>query len=171
MSSCRGRYNAGFRLLERLMPQDIAQQLPWIARMRRSHQHLLGRPLVDPALSDAEAAAVLQQAPFCLLAHDGTADPCFVYANQTALDCFEYTAAELIGLPSRLSAEAPNREERAALLASVAQQGYASGYRGLRIARSGRRFWIKDVTVWNLLDEQGQPCGQAAVYATWEDAV
>ena len=78
--------------------------------------------------------------------------------------CFEYSWDELIGMPSRLSAEAPNRAERDALLSAVARDGYARGYRGLRIAKSGRRFWIEDVTVWNVLDADGQPCGQAATY-------
>ena len=30
------------------------------------------------------------------------------------------------------------------LLGSVADKGYARGYRGLRIAKSGRRFWIEE---------------------------
>jgi hypothetical protein len=56
------------------------------------------------------------------------------------------------------------REERAALLAAVARDGFASGYRGLRVAKSGRRFWIEDVTVWNVLDDEGRFIGQAAAY-------
>jgi PAS domain S-box-containing protein len=98
------------------------------------------------------------------LAHDGSGDPTFVYANLTAQRCFEYSWDEMVGMPSRLSAEAPNREERAALLAAVAARGYATGYRGLRIAKSGRRFWIENVTVWNVSDTDGRCVGQAAVY-------
>ncbi|WP_348946189.1 MEKHLA domain-containing protein [Chitinibacter sp. FCG-7] len=136
-----------------------------------SHRRLLGRELAPSNFSPAQAATWLQhEAPFCVLAHEASADPRFIFANDTALRCFEYQASELIGLPSRLSAEAPNREERQQLLDAVSKQGYASGYRGLRIAKSGRRFWIKDVTVWNLLDAAGVCHGQAAVYAAWEDA-
>ncbi|WP_226383485.1 MEKHLA domain-containing protein [Burkholderia mayonis] len=56
---------------------------------------------------------------------------------------------------SRLSAEHPNREACARLLESVRMRGFATGYRGLRISKSGRRFWIEDVTVWNLIDHEG----------------
>ena len=49
----------------------------------------------------------------------------------------------LIGLPSRLSAEAPEHAERQRLLDAVARDGFTGGYRGLRIAKGGRRFWIE----------------------------
>jgi hypothetical protein len=52
----------------------------------------------------------------------------------------------------------------------VLRQGYVSGYRGVRIARSGRRFWIEDTTVWNLLDRDGTLQGQAALIRGWADA-
>ena len=54
--------------------------------------------------------------------------------------------------------------ERARLLAQVTRQGYVDGYRGMRIAKSGGRFMIADGTVWNLVDENGQRHGQAAVF-------
>ena len=75
----------------------------------------------------------------------------------------------MIGLPSCLTAEAPNREERQRLLDAVARDGVVDGQRGLRIAKSGRRFWIEDVTVWMLRDAAGRPHGQAAVYRKWRD--
>jgi PAS domain S-box-containing protein len=105
-----------------------------------------------------------------VLAHDTSSDPCFIFANATVQRCFEYSAEELIGMPSRLSAQAPNRDERQQLLESVSRQGYATGYRGLRVAKSGRRFWIEDVTVWNLIDDAGVCHGQAATYRQWRDA-
>ena len=46
----------------------------------------------------------------------------------------------------------------------VARDGYVTGYRGLRVAKSGRQFRIGDVTVWSLLDERGGQVGQAAAY-------
>jgi hypothetical protein len=70
-------------------------------------------------------------------------------------------------MPSRLSAEAPNRAERQTLLDAVSRDGYVSGYRGLRIAKSGRRFWIEDGVVWQLIDAHGVYRGQAAMFAAW----
>jgi hypothetical protein len=131
-----------------------------------SYRRLVGRNLAP----DGEAAAWLyEQAPFAVLAHNTDPDPRFVYANLTAQRCFEYPWAQFITLPSRLSAEAPNRDERQKLLHAVAQDGFISDYRGLRIAKSGRRFWIEGGTVWQLTDATGQPRGQAAVFSSWTD--
>ena len=68
----------------------------------------------------------------------------------------------------RLTAQAPNREERARLLAQVAAKGYIDDYSGVRISRKGRRFRIERATVWNLTDENGSPCGQAATFSKWK---
>jgi hypothetical protein len=76
--------------------------------------------------------------------------------------------AELTRTPSRLTAEAPNREERARLLAAVTARGFIDDYSGIRISKTGRRFRIAQATVWNLLDEGGQHCGQAATFSSWE---
>ncbi len=135
-----------------------------------SHARVVGAPLVATGLSAAQATRWLyEDAPFCVLAHNADPDPLFTYVNRTALRCFEYSWDELIGLPSRLSAEAPSQDEREQLLQAVARTGAARGYRGLRIAKSGRRFWIEDVTVWNLVDEHGVRSGQAATYRRWRD--
>jgi hypothetical protein len=54
------------------------------------------------------------------------------------------------------------------LLATVNQHGFIDDYRGVRISKSGRRFMIEQATVWNLLDENGAPYGQAASFSQWE---
>jgi hypothetical protein len=71
---------------------------------------------------------------------------------------------EIIGLPSRLSAPAPDRDERQRLLDAVTKDGFIGNYRGLRIAKSGRRFWIEHAVVWQLIDENGHLHGQAAMF-------
>lgn len=84
--------------------------------------------------------------------------------------CFEYGWDEFITIPSRLSAEAPNRDERQRLLDAVASHGFIDNYRGMRVAKSGRRFWIEGGIVWELTDERGQRRGQAALFTSWTDA-
>jgi hypothetical protein len=84
------------------------------------------------------------------------------------LQLFEMEWDELIGMPSRFSAEVPDRDERARLLERVTWDGYIDDYSGVRIARSGRRFLIKQATVWNMLDAQGVCHGQAAMFGSWE---
>src|SRR5262249_32264936 len=97
-------------------------------------------------------------------------DPRFVYANRTAQRCFEYSWDEFVALPSRLSAQTAERAAREQLLARVTAHGFLCGYRGLRIAKSGPRFWIEDGTVWQLIDRHGVRHGQAALFARWHDA-
>ncbi len=128
------------------------------------HLRLTGRPL----LTDGGARG-LYEAPFVVLSHGTEADPLFNYANLAAQRLFEMDWEELAGLPSRYSAEAPERGERERLLARVAQQGYIDDYSGVRISKSGRRFRILAATVWNLTDAAGRPRGQAAAFARWVD--
>jgi hypothetical protein len=52
---------------------------------------------------------------------------------------------------------------------AVLRQGYTDDYRGQRIAKSGRRFWIDETTVWNLLDHDGTFHGQGALIRRWAD--
>jgi PAS domain S-box-containing protein len=130
-----------------------------------AYSRLVGEPLVADA-GDARSGArwLYEAAPFCVLAHNAEAEPVFIYANRSAQDCFGYDWNEIIKLPSRLSAEAPERAERQRLLDAVTAHGFISNYRGLRIAKSGRRFWIENATVWQLIDEAGRLHGQAAMF-------
>lgn len=130
-----------------------------------NHHTLVGTRLEPEGMSPTEAQRWLyEDAPFGVLAHDATADPVFFYANEFAQRAFGYDWAEFTTLPSRLSAGPQDRAERQALLEGVARDGFVSGYRGLRVAKSGLQFWIEDVTVWNLLDDDGSYLGQAAAY-------
>jgi hypothetical protein len=131
-----------------------------------SFRHLTGRSLLDVMPEDSrELAQALWLAPRAIVAHGTGADPGFFSGNRLALQLFEMSFAEFTQLPSRLSAEAPVREERARLLAQVAQQGFVDNYAGMRIAKSGRRFMIENGTVWNLVDEAGINRGQAAAFS------
>ncbi|MAC46095.1 MEKHLA domain-containing protein [Oceanospirillum beijerinckii] len=132
-----------------------------------SFQKLLGRPLLndhDLSESDPELIQKLYNAPFALLSHGLEADPIFNFGNQRALELFEFSWLGFIQLPSRHSAEPINREERAALLKKVTDQGYIDDYSGIRISSTGQRFIIEQAIVWNIIDELGQFHGQAAMF-------
>jgi len=135
-----------------------------------SHLQLTGRPLLASRAGETEAglARRLYAAPFVVLAHDGQPDPRFNYANLAAQRLFERTWEEIVGLPSRLSAEAPAREARERLLQRVVEHGFIEDYSGVRIAKSGRRFRILCATVWNVSDASGRRTGQAASFSAWE---
>ena len=154
-------------------PSDfsLAQDPVFAGLLTRTYAERLGKSLLPFGMEPNAAARWLyEDAPFCVLAHNAAADPRFVYGNRTTQSCFEFDWNELTRLPSRLSAEAPNQAERQGLIEAVARAGFATGYRGLRIAKSGRRFWIEEVTMWQLTDAAGTVWGQAATYDRWRDA-
>jgi hypothetical protein len=136
-------------------------------RLLASHRRLTGRDLLPTEESLAEAARALYHAPFVVLSHDRADDPRFTYANLAAQRVFAMPWPEIVGMPSRYSAEAPNRDERQRLLDTVARDGYIDDYQGVRIARTGERFLIRRATVWNLIDAAGAVHGQAATFADW----
>jgi hypothetical protein len=47
-------------------------------------------------------------------------------------------------------------------MAKVAQDNFVRGYRGRRISRKGRLFFIEDGIIWRLLDETGEAFGVGA---------
>ena len=134
----------------------------------RSLKHWTGRGLLPGNFPAAELAEKLFLAPFVVVSHGTEADPVLNYGNAAALGLWELTWAELSHTPSRLTAEAPDREERARLLAAVTANGFIDDYSGVRISKTGRRFKISRATVWNLISENGEPCGQAAMFDRWE---
>ena len=131
--------------------------------MNHSFQTLLGYPL----LNSDNLAQDLFHAPFVLLSHNTEPDPIFNYANQQGLELFELTWQELIVLPSRKSAEAMNQEARNKIMAEVTKQGFTTGYNGVRISKTGKRFEIINAIIWNLIDKNGVYQGQAACFAEW----
>lgn len=109
----------------------------------------------------------LMEAPFVVLSHGTEADPIFNYGNLCAQNLFEMDWPTLTALPSRYSAEAMHREERARLLDEVRTQGYSNNYRGIRISATGKRFHIESSKIWMLLDADKKPYGQAAYFSEW----
>ena len=135
-----------------------------------SYRRLLGEdpPFLNNTQTDA-ARWLYKDAPACVLAHNTEPDPRFIYANKAAQALLEYSWDEIVALPSRFSAEAPNRAERQRLLEAVARDGFATGYSGVRIAKSGRRFRIDDGVLWELHDANGALHGVAATFARWRN--
>jgi hypothetical protein len=127
----------------------------------------LGRELIERSGDVEEDSRRLFQAPRVVVSHGTEADPILNYANRAALEVWETDFATLTSMPSRLTAEAPEREERARLLERTARDGYVADFRCVRISTTGRRIQIERVTVWNLVDAAGRPVGQAATYADW----
>jgi hypothetical protein len=145
---------------------DLSHDPAFFALLTDSYARLVGQPLVPPGKG---ADWLYRDAPFVVLAHGTEHDPKFIYANKAAQACFEYSWDEFLTLPSRLSAEAPDQSERQKLLQDVTRNGVLTGYSGLRVAKSGRRFMIEHGVVWELIDREGIRHGQAATFLSWRN--
>lgn len=136
--------------------------------LARSFRKWTGRDLLPGLFNREGLAKNIFEAPFVVVSHGLEADPVFNYGNQAALKLWEMSWDELTRTPSRLTAEAPDREERAKLLETVSRQGFIDNYSGFRISKSGRRFKISNAIVWTLVSEKSEPLGQAATFDKWE---
>jgi hypothetical protein len=158
------------------MMEQEGEECPWnnpaivhhSQRLMQSFQHWTGTLLhpIAPS-SPKELAQSLFEASFVVVSHGTQADPIFNYGNRQALALWELDWQAFTQMPSRRSAAPTEREDRAKLLAEAKQKGYISNYRGIRTSSTGRQFWIENVILWDVLDEQQQPCGQAAKFDQW----
>lgn len=170
-------------------PSPAPKEAPWLsheamalaATLCASHQLAFGRPLIAAATNPAATgprllAQELFAAATVVLAHDGadpTGDPGprLIYANRAALQLWRRPWAELVGMPSRLTAEPAERAGRARALASVRHLQAIANYSGIRIDSRGRRFQILGARVWTLWRQGAsgapEPCGQAAAFSAW----
>ncbi len=103
-----------------------------------------------------------QQAVLC---HGTGPDPRFVYVNEFAQRLWERPWRSMVGMPSRWTAPPHLRSERAGALSG---NEVASGYAGERVSATGRRFVIRDATIWPVRDDAGTAVGQAATFREYE---
>ena len=152
------------------MIEKIWQQpeiIAWTDVLLDSYERLLGNQLIKKNKNGAERAKELFFAPFVVVSHGREKDPILNYGNQMALDLWQMNWQDFITTPSRLTAERINQEERQKILSKVTQDGFIDNYQGVRISSTGRRFFIKKVIIWNLVDGDNRPCGQAATFPSW----
>ena len=131
-----------------------------------SYKKWTGRDLLPDIPEDFES--FLYNAPFVLASHGTEEDPILNYANLTAQKLWEMDWDEITKTPSRLTAEQPEREERERFLKEVSEKGFITDYSGIRISKSGKRFHIENVKVWNIVGQAGGKLGQAAMFETWK---
>lgn len=110
----------------------------------------------------------LYHADYVLVSHGIETDPIFNYANLAAQVLWKMDWTTFIQLPSRFSAKVDKVEKRAELLKAALDKGYIDNYEGIRVDTTGKEFYIKNVTLWNVFDENGTRHGQAALFHAWE---
>ena len=124
--------------------------------------------MLPPSNYPETTARQLFEAPFVVVSHGTQPDPIFNYGNQTALRLWELDWPQFTQLPSRCSAEPLAQADRDRLLQQAKAQGFINNYAGVRISSTGKRFRIQNVILWDVLDEAGTCCGQAATFDRWE---
>ena len=138
--------------------------------LRDSHLRVTGQPLGDPSWAELDAddlCTAFWNANVVIASHGTETDPVLNYGNRRALELWEADWPAFTSMPSRLTAEPMNRDERADMLARVTAHGFIDDYAGIRISTRGTRFKIHRATVWNTLDENGIRHGQAVVFTDW----
>lgn len=170
MSLCLFYADRQFSLHLRNMFQPIWTQpevISWSQILLDSFNKFLGYQLISREDTLQKQSEILFKANFVVVSHETQADPILNYGNQTALNLWEMNWSDFTQTPSRLTAEPVNRDTRKAMLQQAQTQGYIDNYSGVRISQTGQRFFIEKAIVWNLLDFQGNPCGQAATFSHW----
>ena len=136
-------------------------------RLLHSFYHWTGSLLLT---NDGEQTALSQalfEAPFVVVSHGTETDPILNYGNRQALNLWRMEWEQFTQTPSRLTAEPMERADRDRLLHQAKVNGFINDYQGVRICSTGQRFSIHNVILWNVLDERGACCGQAATFDHW----
>lgn len=113
------------------------------------------------------AAEQLYLSSIVILSHGTEADPVLNYGNKLGMKLWEMEWDRFTSTPSRLTAEPMERQERDRFFEAVTANGYVDHYTGIRISSTGRRFYIMNATVWNLIDQGGRYQGQAAAFTEY----
>ena len=156
----------------------MASEAAWLSNgkqglaglLLQSHQRAFGRPLIASAQPNRSTRLICQELFACgfpVLAHGTGNDPRLSYANAAALQLWETSWHELIGLPSRLTAPETERAERSNALGQAKRLEAVQNYRGIRISRKGQQFMLNNARIWTLWDAEERVCGQAACFSDW----
>jgi len=157
-------------------PEPLPAESPWLSpsallfveALLASFHSGFGRPLIASQATDRRSRAQdLFAASAVVLAHGGGDDPLLIYANAAALGLWRRPWSAMVGMPSRLTAEASERQSRAELLVTARRQESISGYSGIRIDSQGRRFRIEAARLWTVRNGSGAACAQAACFSRW----
>lgn len=142
--------------------------ITWTQIILNSYQQLLNKELIDRSGDELTQSKNLFFTDIVVFSHNTDLDPIYNYGNEKGLQLWEMDWQQLNNTPSRTTTQPLLREEREHLLAETITKGYVENCQGIRISRTGKKYQIKDITIWNLVDEKGESCGQAATFSQWE---
>ena len=138
-------------------------QNAFVQKVLASHARVTGSPLLGGL-----TARDIWFGDFALLTHRGGAEAMLNYGNQFALGLWECHWDQFIAMPSSATAPQEGRAARDNLMSRAVQKGFVTGYSGERISRTGKLFLIQDVTIWPLLEENGESFGIGAFFRRYQ---
>lgn len=138
-----------------------------IRNILNSFEKLTGRVLIERT-SPYKDFMNIETGAFVLVSHNELKKPVLNYGNHFALGLWEMSWEDFVKTPSSRTAEVYFREKRSAMLEVVSKQGYFENYEGIRISSTGKRFKIKNATIWNVNNDKGKFIGQAAYFESVE---
>jgi len=147
---------------------ELPEIVDWTQIILNSYHGLFNQQLIDRTGDKLTQSKNLFYAPMVVYSHDNQKDPIYNYSSEKGLIVWDMTWDQFRKTPSRTTTEPLLREEREAILRETATKGYMTNYEGIRISRSGKKYKISDITLWNLTDNLGQYCGQAATFSQWQ---
>lgn len=148
-------------------PWNEPRIVEWSQLLLDSYRRWIGKELIERVGDAVTQAQRLFDASCVVVSHGIEPDPVLNYGNRTALALWELSWVQFIKTPSRITAEADDRAERARMLKHARLNGYFDGYRGVRVSSTGRRFLIEHAVIWNVIDHAGSSVGQAAMFSKW----
>ena len=143
------------------------QVVQWCQYLLDSYAQWIKQELIQRNGTPLEQAERLFSSAFVVASHGMENDPLLNYGNQAALNLWTMDWQQFTQTPSRLTAEPPNRDERARMLEQAKTQGYISDYRGIRISNTGKRFQVEQAIIWTIQKPDGTAIGQGATFSTW----
>eukprot|EP00667_Euglena_gracilis_P025548 EG_transcript_30060 len=151
-------------------PPSAANQhhAAYVRLLLSNYRRLLHADLAGVSLDDPDFARTLYESPYAIISHGNEADPIYNYANLTAQRLFEMSWERFTSIPSRSTTDEMRQADRDAFVQATREHGYQSGYPGVRTSDKGRRFQLRNCTLFNLVDEDGDYRGQAVVTNEFE---
>ncbi|TXI17635.1 MAG: MEKHLA domain-containing protein [Nitrosomonas sp.] len=150
------------------MPWQNPLTVQWCQYLLDSYRHWLKSELIERSGTPLQQAERLFNCACVVASHGTETDPVLNYGNRAALNLWAMDWQQFTQTPSRLTAEAPNRDERAHMLKQAKTQGYISDYRGIRISNTGQRFLIEQAIIWTIHKPGGITIGQGATFSKWK---
>ncbi|MGK9168781.1 MEKHLA domain-containing protein [Inquilinus limosus] len=146
---------------------SLAHDPDFLRLLAGSHARLVGTPLLpEEAGGDAAVQArwLYEAAPFCVLVHNTDADPPSSMPTERPRPASSIACTSSRRCPPASPPRRRTGRSGSGCWTPLPADGFITSYRDLRVAKSGRRFWIENATVWRLIDEAGTLHGQAATF-------